>query len=181
MKGVKRGKLKEVYKGIVFSIKQQDIFFPDGSKKIYEYCERPSSVTVLAFDKNNKLLLIKERRAGSQKPVWFLPAGKVEKNDSPKQAALRELQEEAGFTAKKIKLIHKKTPSNTMLWDIYIYAAKDLRVASLKGDEYFPIEVIPTSLNKAVKMALDGTIKNEFISYNIIRFHYMLKHGQFKW
>jgi 8-oxo-dGTP pyrophosphatase MutT (NUDIX family) len=181
MKEKKLGPLKEVYKGIVFKVLQRDVFFSDGSKKVFEYCVRPNSVTILPFDAKGRLLLIREHRHGYAKDVWFLPAGKVDERESPKQAAQRELREETGFGAKTIKKIYQKSPSNTLRWDIHIYAAKDLYPAPLQGDEESPITVVPVPFSKALKMALDGTIKNEFISFHIIKFDYMRKHGQFSW
>lgn len=181
MRREKLGPLKELYSGIIFKIFQRDVIFPDGKKKVFEYCSRPDSVTILPFDSKGRLLLIKEYRHGFKKNVWFLPAGRVDKGESFLAAAQRELREETGFGAKKIKKIYEKSPSNMLRWDIHIYAARDLYPAPLVGDEDFPVEVVPTPFAKAVKMALDGTIENEFIAFHIIKFNYMLKHGQFKW
>jgi ADP-ribose pyrophosphatase len=182
MKKLMLGPLKTVFTGKVFKIHQRTVTLPTGEKKLFEYCERPTSVTILAFDKHNKLLLIREHRHNSQKKVWFLPAGKLEKkNDTPKKAALRELREETGYTAKTIKLMHTKSATSTMMWDIFVFAAKDLFWAPLPGDEHYPIEVVPVSLAKAVQMAKDGTIENEYIAYTIIRFEYMMRKGEFKW
>ncbi len=180
MKKARLGPKKQVYKGTIFTILQRDVFFPNGQKKLFEYCVRPDSVTVLPFDSKGRLLLIKEYRHG-QHDVWFLPAGRVDKGEKSLQAAKRELREETGFGARTFKKVYQKSPSNTLIWNIHIYAAKDLFLAPLKGDEDFPIKVVPTPFAKALKMALDGTIKNEFIAFHIIKFNYMLKHGQFKW
>ena len=180
---IKLGKIKKVYRGKIFSIKHREVTFPDGKTTTYEYCERAPSVSVLAFNKKNEILMIKEKRHGYQKNIWFLPGGKMDKaNDTPSRAALREMREEAGYTAKTIKLIHKKSPSNTLFWKIFIYAARDLKYVGRqpeRGEEITDVKFIP--FNQAVKMALSGTIENEFIAYNIIRFDYMLKHGQFVW
>lgn len=182
MKKEKLGPLQEVYKGIIFKISQREVIFPDGKKKTFEYCVRPDSVTILPFDDKGRLLLIKEYRHGYKKNVWFLPAGRVDEGESFLAAAKRELREETGFAAKTFKKIYEKSPSNTLRWQIHIYAAKDLFVAPLStGDEDYPITVVPTPFAKAVKMALDGTIENEFIAFHIIKFNYMLKHGQFNW
>lgn len=179
---VQRGPLREKYRGTIFTIYEQELTFPSGEKKMYEYCERPNSVSILAFDDQNRLILIRERRAGYKHNVWFLPGGRIDKKgESPRTAAIREMQEEAGFKPKTIKRLYKKSPSNTLKWDIYIFAAKDLVVSPMKGDEEFPIEVVPTPLSKAVRMAKDGTIENEFIAYSIIRFNEMLKSGEFTW
>lgn len=179
---MQRGPLMLKYRGSIFSIYEQELTFPNGETKIFEYCKRPSSVSILAFDNRGQLLLIRERRAGYNHNVWFLPGGRVDKEgESPRLSAIRELQEEAGFKPKTIKLLYKKSPANTLQWDIYIYAAKDLVPSKIKGDEEFPIQVVPTSLAKAVRMAKDGTIENEFIAYSIIRFNEMLKSGEFRW
>ena len=183
MKNLNLGELKTDYIGKIFKIKHREVSFPNGEKDTYEYCERAASVSVLAFNEKNEILMIKERRHGYKKNVWFLPGGRADQiGETSKKAALREMEEEAGFTAKKIKLIHKKSPSNTLIWDIYIYAARDLQYVGNrpeKGEFIVDVKFIP--FPKVVKMALDGTIENEFISYNIIRFDYMLKHGEFKW
>jgi len=180
MKKVKYGKTKMVYSGVIFDIEQRKVE-ENGKKKIFEYCVRPDSVTILPFDKKGRLLLINEYRHGFKRNVWFLPAGRIDKGEAPARAAQRELQEEAGVKAGQIKLLYKKSPSNTLRWNIFIYAARNLKKSVLVGDECFPIKVVPVSLKKAVGMALSGEIENEFIAYNIIRFDYMIKHGQFKW
>jgi ADP-ribose pyrophosphatase len=181
-KTIQHGKLVCTYQGKIFTMYEQEIIFPSGEKKIYEYCERPASVSVLAFDEKGRLLLIRERRVGYKHNVWFLPGGRVDKQgESPRRSAIRELQEEAGFKPKTIKLLYKKSPASTLRWDIYIFAAKDLVPSKMEGDEEFPIEVVPTPLAQAVKMAKDGTIENEFIAYSIIRFNEMRKSGEFVW
>lgn len=179
---VKRGKWKTKYKGIIFAIKQQNIVYPDGTKKVFEYCFRENSVVVLPFDDQGRLLLIYEYRMNPGKYVHFLPAGRMDKKgESPRMAALRELREETGFTAKKMKLIRKRFSSGHSIWESYIFAARDLKPSPLKGDEYYPIEVRPVSIEKAVEMALNGEIENEFMCYNILIFDYLVKSGQWKW
>ncbi len=175
------GKKQAVYQGNIFTIYQQDVVLPNGEQKVFEYCERPSSVSVLALNEKNELLLIHEYRHGYKKNVWFLPSGRVEKNEQPLRAAHREMREETGFDAKNMQRIFKRSPSNTLMWDIFVFAARDLVWKPLPQDpgECITVEFVP--LKKAVQMALDGTIENEFIAYNIIRFEYMLQHNEVKW
>ena len=183
MKKLKLGSVKKVFQGKIFNIKQREVTFSDGKKDIYEFCERPASVSILALNEKNELLLINEYRFGYKKNVWFLPGGRVDElGDTPRKAAMRELRQEGGYRAKKMKQIRKSSPSNTLLWDIYIFVAKDLVIDPLpldRGEEINDKKFVP--LKKAVQMAKDGTIENEFISYSIIRFEYMLRKGEFKW
>ena len=57
--------------------------------------DAPDWVTVIAT-KGSKLLVEKQYRHGSQSIVEELPCGMVEKNESPLDAAMRELEEETG-------------------------------------------------------------------------------------
>jgi ADP-ribose pyrophosphatase len=181
-KKIRFGKLKTEYKGSIFTIKKRNVWLEDGSKHVFEYCQRPASVSMLALNDKNELLMIKELRYGHNKNVWFLPGGRVDqKNDTPKKAVIREMREESGYRAKDIKLLYKKSQGSTLIWDIYIFAGKNLVFDPLPKDFCEKTKTYFVPFKKAVQMALDGTIENEFISYNIIRFGQMLKNKEFKW
>lgn len=64
------------------------------------YCT-PKVDTRGAVFKRGKILLVKEKSNG----LWSLPGGWADVNYSPKQNVLKEIQEEAGFCCKVIKLI----------------------------------------------------------------------------
>ena len=182
MKKYQLGKLKTVYDGGFLAIKQTVVSFPNGKEKIFDYCVRPDSVTILPFDEKGRLLLIREFRYERNKYVWFLPAGSVGAKEGALSAAKRELGEETGFGGKYWKKIFRRpSGSNFILWHVHVFVTKDLFPVKMEGDEEFAIKVVPTNWKKAIKMALDGTIENEFISYHIIRFNEMLKSGEFKW
>lgn len=181
-KNVQFGDFKTVFTGNIFSIKRRDVIYPNGELETHEYCERFDSVTVLAFDNNDKLLLTREFRVAKEKYIWFLPTGKIDPGEKPLEAAQREMQEEIGKRAKIMKpLFSGPASSSYFLWDIHVFVAKDLIDDPLEPEEKFPIELRPTSLEKAVEMAMDGTIDNQFLSYYIIRLDYMLRTGKFKW
>lgn len=179
---VQLGPFETLFKGKIFKVKQRQITYPDGFKMNHEFCERFDSVTVLAFDKQDRLLLTREFREGSNKYVWFLPCGKVDPGEKPEQTAQREMREEIKKSAKEIKLLFKRPAgSSYFLWDTYIFVAKDLIDDPLEAEERFPIEVVPTELDKAVEMAISGKIENVFMAFNIIRFSHMLQNGEFSW
>ena len=105
-KRVKVGKYKTVFNGVIFKIKQAKAIFPSGKVKTFEQAVRPVSVTIMAIDNKGQLLLTREYRQKYKRYLWRLPAGRVEKNESPLKAAQRELREETGFKARKIKLFN---------------------------------------------------------------------------
>lgn len=51
-------------------------------------------------DGKDEVVLVNQFRHGAQEPVLEFPAGTVEKDELPEVAAMRELEEETGFSAK---------------------------------------------------------------------------------
>jgi ADP-ribose pyrophosphatase YjhB (NUDIX family) len=52
------------------------------------------AVSALILDEQGKILIVKP----TYRPDWLLPGGIVEKDESPRQACAREIQEELNFT-----------------------------------------------------------------------------------
>ena len=55
----------------------------------------------LLFDNSGKLLILKP----TYKDNWLLPGGVIEKNESPKQACIREVKEETSIDCSPIRLL----------------------------------------------------------------------------
>ncbi len=49
------------------------------------------------IEKNNKILLVKEAKAGKDTGKWSHPAGWIDVGENPVEAAKREIKEETGF------------------------------------------------------------------------------------
>ena len=62
-------------------------------------------VTIYAKDSGGGILLVRQFRPALNKYTVEFPSGHVEKNETPLQAAKKELLEETGYTAKKFKLL----------------------------------------------------------------------------
>lgn len=57
------------------------------------------------FDKSGKILLVKRRDV----PIWVIPGGGIEIEESPEQAAIRETKEESGYDIKIIRKVAEYT------------------------------------------------------------------------
>ncbi|MFB6181345.1 MAG: NUDIX hydrolase [Candidatus Magasanikbacteria bacterium] len=159
------------YEGKIFSIQTQKVEYEDGETATYELCYRSPSVNVFAFNEEGQLLLIKEERFRYSEPTWFLPAGKIEQDETPEEAAQKELQEEAGYKANQLELYKKNEDSSYFVWDVYFYIAKNLEESSIEEDKGEMVEEVKFfNLEKAAEMAIKGDIKNEFLSYYILKY-----------
>jgi ADP-ribose diphosphatase len=73
--------------------------------------QSPDFVCIVAITKQNELLLVRQFRHAVGAITLELPAGHVEKGETPEQAVRKELLEETGHVADEFELIAKLSPS----------------------------------------------------------------------
>ena len=151
-------KKKTVYDGKILGLSLYELKIR-GRKVKREIIEHRGASAMLAIDKDNKVILVKQHRYPKGN-VLEIPAGTLEKGENPKKCAFRELEEETGHKAKKMTKLISYYPSvgyNTEI--IHCYLATGLSVpGDLKLDEDEIISVVKVPLKKLIKMILDGKI-----------------------
>jgi 8-oxo-dGTP pyrophosphatase MutT (NUDIX family) len=108
----KKIKGKEVHKNPWYSVWEDDVIRPDGSKGKYYVIKKGPASLVIPLHKN-KIYLVNQYRYPISKRTWEIPMGGADK-DSGLKLAKKELLEETGFTAKKWKLLGNFTWTNGM-------------------------------------------------------------------
>ena len=111
-----------------------------------------------------------------EKPIYEIPAGKLEKNESPKECAERELKEETGYSAKNIKLIHKFFTSAGFSNEImFVYLATGLTPGenNLDADEF--LDVYEIELEEAYNMVLKNDVEDAKTSIGLLLVKDMFK------
>jgi ADP-ribose pyrophosphatase len=117
-----------------------------------ELCVHPGAVVILPF-LADKVLLIRNYRYAAQHTLIELPAGTLEKGEDPMNCAGRELLEETGYLAGRLKpLISFFSSPGVLTEKLHAFAAYDLekKVAALEEDE--EIEIMPVSFDEAIEM-----------------------------
>ena len=71
--------------------------FASGREGTIDVVEHPGGVTIVAFDRDERLLLVRQYRHPAGRELLELPAGTLEPGETPESCAERELQEEAGY------------------------------------------------------------------------------------
>ena len=116
-------KAKRVYKGKIFEVYEWPQREFDGTYKTYELVKRQNSVQIIATQKG-KILMTKERQPDHYRPAGLL-GGRIEHGERPLIAAKRELLEETGLASKDWHLLNVYHPFRRILWDIYVFVARD--------------------------------------------------------
>lgn len=99
----KKIKSHKVHKNPWFSVYQDDVTRPDGTKGKYFYLGKTTGLVIIPFD-GKKIYLVNQYRYTLKKRFWELVAGSIESNNHLTEAK-RELLEETGFKAKSWKYL----------------------------------------------------------------------------
>jgi len=135
----------------LFHVEKLDLEFSNGTVTQYERLHSSSrgAVLVVPLLNENTVLLIREYAAGVHRYELALPKGRIEQNESHLEAANRELQEEVGYGANKLRLLSSLTLAPGYFGHVtHIVLAEDLFEQRLTGDEPEEIEVIPWKLSR---------------------------------
>lgn len=125
-------------------------------------------VNVLPITSDGRAILIKQMRAGSGKEVLEVPGGMVdtgEKND-PTLAAIRELEEETGFTTQRILPLLSVNPNPAIQTNrVHMFVALDCQFNPHR--QHFPDaeENITISLQNAER--LDFLVRTNQIDHSL--------------
>lgn len=122
------------------------------------------SVVVLAVDDSNatpRVLLERQYRHAAKDYLWEIPAGRIDPGENELQAAKRELIEETGYRASRWRRILKFYASPGFVAEtMAVYMATGLRKGEAEPEEDEIIHHRMVPLPRAVKMILNGTIRD---------------------
>ena len=161
--GFKKTGEREIHRGHIITVVEGEFSAPDGQPMLRDIVRHPGAVSIVPID-GDEVILVRQYRAAAEKELLEIPAGKRDVADEPPEVtAVRELEEEIGFTSDSVQLI--STFYNSVGFSdefSYIYLATDLRPVTMRRDgveeEWMSIERFP--IDKAVAMIDSGEIED---------------------
>ncbi|MBP7213664.1 MAG: NUDIX hydrolase [Anaerolineaceae bacterium] len=152
---------KEVFKGRAFNVEELQLALPDGREQTYYLVDHLDAVTILPIDREGMVYFVSQFRVGAEKNVLELPAGVMDPGEEPLTSAHRELQEEIGHDAGKMKKIGSfwMAPGYTTEF-MHVFLATDLIEHKLPEDDDEFLRVVKVDLGQAFEMIKSGEIKD---------------------
>ncbi len=89
------------YKGKVFNVSTRKVKLPNGCLVNLEIVEHPGAALVIPFLNKDNVMILKQFRPVINSYIYELPAGTIEKGETPLSCAKREIIEEIGYSASR--------------------------------------------------------------------------------
>jgi ADP-ribose pyrophosphatase len=150
-----------IYQGPVFGVRRDEVIEPTGVRTIREVVTHPGSVVVLPVLPDGRIILIRQYRHATRQFMWELVAGRMERGETPRRGAARELIEETGYRAKRFRVFLDVFPTPGFLEErMYILLASGLTQgkATPEDDEKITCKVFTRA--ELEKMIRDGKLRD---------------------
>lgn len=86
-----------IFRGRALSVEVDRLIEPGGLEVEREVVRHPGAAVILPRLDDGRLVLVRQYRYAAGGYLWEAPAGHIEKDETPEEAARRELVEETGF------------------------------------------------------------------------------------
>lgn len=160
---------QRVFGGVIFDVYQWPQKLYNGRIVTFEGLRRPDSVNILPITDTGKIVLSKQKQPG-MRPFIGAISGRVDPGETPRQAARRELLEEAGLQAERLILWDTIQPFEKLDWTIWTYIAKNCTrtgIQQLDGGE--KIELIEISFDEYIDIVAQDNYRDSEISLKLLK------------
>lgn len=162
---------ENIYDGKVVKLQVDDVMLPDGNTSKRELIEHSGAVGVIPITKDHKIVFVEQYRKPLEKSLVEIPAGKLESGEKTAVTALRELEEETGYTASALEFVTSFYTSPGFADEImYLYIAENLEPVKnpTAGDDDEFIELIELTLEEAKQYVNEQRIHDAKTNYAIL-------------
>ncbi|MDE1846370.1 MAG: NUDIX hydrolase [Candidatus Micrarchaeota archaeon] len=168
---------KTVYKDKFLTIKERQVVVRGKSITMHSYLQE-DVVVIIPLLKNGNLLMERQFRHGVDAYVLEFPAGLIEKGERRSFSAKRELEEETGYKARRIKYLFSEFSSvATSKRMFHYFFASNLERGKKKFDDTEIIETLELSPSRLMKMIAQNKIKDHKTITGILYYNNFIKKG----
>ena len=140
-----------------YRMERLDLEFGNGERRRYErlHSRGHGAVIVVPMLDASTVLLVREYAAGVHRYELGLVKGRIDAGETPIEAANRELQEEAGYAARSLRVLRSiSLAPGYMSHQTHLVLARDLYPQRLPGDEPEELDVVPWPMEALHELVL---------------------------
>lgn len=165
---------EQIYTGKVVNLQVDEVTLPNGKTSKREIIKHPGAVAVIPITQDNKIVFVEQYRKPLEKSLVEIPAGKLEPGEDPEATAIRELEEETGYTTNELTFVTSFYTSPGFADELmHIYVSDNLELVKEKadGDDDEFIEILELTLSEAKQYVLENRIHDAKTNYAILYLH----------
>lgn len=152
---------KVVFQGRVFGVRRERVIEPGGIEATREIVTHPGSVVVLPVFSDGRILMIRQYRHSVRQYLWELVAGSKDPGESFEKGAHRELNEETGYTARRMRKLLDLFPTPGFVSEnMVIFLAEGLKFGKAQPEADEKIELRIFSLHQIEDWIRAGKIRD---------------------
>ena len=148
-----------LFEGRRFRVVREIQVTPDGQQHVREVVRHPGAVAILPLLDDGRICFVNNFRVAVDRTLVELPAGTLEPGEDPAETARRELAEETGYRADKIRLLTSFYTSPGILDErMHLYLATGLTPGPTALEPGEDIRPLLATWPEALEMVRDGRI-----------------------
>ncbi|HSB61078.1 MAG TPA: NUDIX hydrolase [Vicinamibacteria bacterium] len=152
---------RSVYRNPWIHVREDEAALPDGRTTLYGVVECGPCVGVLPFLDAETVVLVGQWRYVAGEFLWEMPTGGLRPGETEEAAVQRELGEEAGYAAGRLRKLCAFDSSKSVVDErAHLYLAEDLRPAPREADPTEFIEVRAFPFPEVVRMVETSAIRD---------------------
>lgn len=152
---------RRVYEGAVINLRVDRVRMSTGHETGREVVEHSGAVTVVAVDGEGRVLLVRQHRYAAGRSLLELPAGTLDRDETPDACAARELEEETGFRPGRIERLGGFFVSPGYCTEyIQVYLATNLQPGRAGGDDDEDIRALSLPLTEVLRLVEAGELED---------------------
>jgi ADP-ribose pyrophosphatase len=151
---------RRLYEGKVLALDVDQVEEPGDVRALREVVRHRGSVAALPVHDDGRVVLIRQYRYAAERPLWELPAGRLDPGETPAEGAARELEEEVGLRAESVEpLAEFYTTPGFCDEVLHLFRLTGLQTVPARPEADERIEAVTISLEEALAMLDRGEIR----------------------
>lgn len=148
-----------VFEGKIVTLKVDKALLPNGAEAGREVVEHNGGVCILALQEDGTVPLVRQFRYPLGDVMLELPAGKLERGEEPRPAAIRELGEEVGLEPGELTdLGYIYVSPGFCTEKLHMYLARNVKSVPVHPDEDEFLDIVYLPFDRLVERVMSGEI-----------------------